>query len=113
MLRDKSLEIKLLAHLNGKEIFKKENKDENFRFLNLYALCTNNEDMFKSRSWFGLTRSNPKNRLSLDQLKVLQQVLEKNSVNVSEQNRGLLVESLRCIAEILIWGDQNDGSVFE
>lgn len=68
--------------------------------------------MFKSRSWFGLTQRGPKNRLSLDNLKVLYGVLEKNQ-NVSEQNRGLLVESLRCIAEILIWGDQNDGSVFE
>lgn len=68
--------------------------------------------MFKSRSWFGLTSKNPKNRLSLDNLKILYTVLEKNQ-NVSEQNRGLLVESLRCIAEILIWGDQNDGSVFE
>lgn len=67
--------------------------------------------MFKSRSWFGLTKNNP-NKLSLDNLKVLHNVLEKNQ-NVSEQNRGLLVESLRCIAEILIWGDQNDGSVFE
>lgn len=68
--------------------------------------------MFKSRSWFGLTQRGPKNRLSLDNLKTLYGVLEKNQ-NVSEQNRGLLVESLRCIAEILIWGDQNDGSVFE
>jgi protein CLEC16A len=32
---------------------------------------------------------------------------------VSESNRSLLVESLRSITEILIWGDQNDSSVFE
>lgn len=32
---------------------------------------------------------------------------------VNEQNRVLLVETLRSIAEILIWGDQNDSSVFE
>lgn len=68
--------------------------------------------MFKSRSWFGLTARSPKNRLSLDNLKNLLSVLEKNQT-VSENNRGLLVESLRCIAEILIWGDQNDGSVFD
>ncbi|CRK93025.1 CLUMA_CG006566, isoform A [Clunio marinus] len=68
--------------------------------------------MFKSRSWFGLTQRGPKNRLSLENLKILYGVLEKNQ-NVSEQNRELLVESLRCIAEILIWGDQNDGSVFD
>uniref|UniRef100_A0A182S7F6 Uncharacterized protein n=1 Tax=Anopheles maculatus TaxID=74869 RepID=A0A182S7F6_9DIPT len=39
-------------------------------------------------------------------------VLERNTT-VSESNRGLLVESLRSIAEILIWGDQNDSSVFD
>jgi hypothetical protein len=42
----------------------------------------------------------------------LYNVLSKNQT-VSENNRGLLVETLRSIAEILIWGDQNDGSVFE
>jgi protein CLEC16A len=42
----------------------------------------------------------------------LYNVLSKNQ-NVSENNRGLLVETLRSIAEILIWGDQNDSSVFE
>lgn len=39
-------------------------------------------------------------------------MLVKNST-VTEQNRGLLVEALRAIAEILIWGDQNDSTVFE
>ena len=38
--------------------------------------------------------------------------MSKNQT-VSESNRGLLVETLRSIAEILIWGDQNDSSVFE
>ena len=42
----------------------------------------------------------------------LHSVLTKNSV-VTESNKGLLVETLRSIAEILIWGDQNDSSVFE
>lgn len=42
----------------------------------------------------------------------LYNVLSKNQI-VSENNRGLLVETLRSIAEILIWGDQNDSSVFE
>ena len=32
---------------------------------------------------------------------------------MTEQNRVLLVETLRSISEILIWGDQNDSSVFE
>ncbi|XP_058116590.1 protein CLEC16A homolog [Anopheles ziemanni] len=68
--------------------------------------------MFRSRSWFGGGWNRPKNRLSLDHLKYLYSVLERNTT-VSESNRGLLVESLRCIAEILIWGDQNDSSVFD
>lgn len=68
--------------------------------------------MFRSRSWFGGGWNRPKNRLSLDHLKYLYSVLERNTT-VSESNRGLLVESLRSIAEILIWGDQNDSSVFE
>ena len=42
----------------------------------------------------------------------LYNVLQKNHT-VSEGNRGLLVETLRSIAEILIWGDQNDSTVFE
>ncbi|XP_049284346.1 protein CLEC16A homolog [Anopheles funestus] len=68
--------------------------------------------MFRSRSWFGGGWNRPKNRLSLDHLKYLYSVLERNTT-VSESNRGLLVESLRSIAEILIWGDQNDSSVFD
>lgn len=39
-------------------------------------------------------------------------VLSKNE-NVTESNKKLLVECLRAIAELLIWGDQNDSSVFE
>ncbi|PAV80323.1 hypothetical protein WR25_08365 [Diploscapter pachys] len=39
-------------------------------------------------------------------------VLEKNG-KVTESNKKVLVEALRAIAEILIWGDQNDGSVFD
>ncbi|ROT82049.1 Protein CLEC16A [Penaeus vannamei] len=42
----------------------------------------------------------------------LYNVLSKNQV-VQDSNRGLLVETLRSIAEILIWGDQNDSSVFD
>lgn len=68
--------------------------------------------MFRSRSWFGGGWNRPKNRLSLDHLKYLYTILEKNTT-VSENNRGLLVESLRCIAEILIWGDQHDSLVFD
>lgn len=39
-------------------------------------------------------------------------VLSKNQ-NVTDANRTLLVESFRSMAEILIWGDQNNPAVFE
>jgi protein CLEC16A len=39
-------------------------------------------------------------------------VLNKNQI-VTENNKDLLIETLRSISEILIWGDQNDSSVFE
>ncbi|KAL4717997.1 hypothetical protein ACJJTC_013037 [Scirpophaga incertulas] len=68
--------------------------------------------MFRSRSWFGGAWGRPKNPHSLERLKYLHNILCKNTT-VSENNRGTLVESLRCIAEILIWGDQNDSSVFD
>ncbi|CAG4961173.1 unnamed protein product [Parnassius apollo] len=68
--------------------------------------------MFRSRSWFGASWGRPRNPHSLERLKYLHNILSKNTT-VSESNRGTLVESLRCIAEILIWGDQNDSSVFD
>lgn len=68
--------------------------------------------MFRSRSWFGGGLFKPKNPHSLEHLKYLYNVLSKNQT-VSENNRSLLVETLRSIAEILIWGDQNDSSVFD
>lgn len=54
----------------------------------------------------------PKNPHSLEYLKYLQGVLTKNE-KVTENNKKILVEALRAIAEILIWGDQNDASVFD
>ncbi|CAH8660538.1 unnamed protein product [Schistosoma bovis] len=56
--------------------------------------------------------SKPKKVHSLENLKYLHSVLQKNRA-VSEQNYGILVEALRLIAEILIWGDQNDSSVMD
>ncbi|XP_019858541.1 PREDICTED: protein CLEC16A-like, partial [Amphimedon queenslandica] len=54
----------------------------------------------------------PKKHLSLDQLKYHYTVIERNPA-VTEANKKLLVETFRSIAEILIWGDQNDSSVFD
>lgn len=68
--------------------------------------------MFRSKNWFGGGLWRPKNPHSLEHLKYLHNVLSKNQT-VSEDTKGLLVETLRSIAEILIWGDQNDSTVFD
>ncbi|KAL5245004.1 hypothetical protein ACI65C_012414 [Semiaphis heraclei] len=54
----------------------------------------------------------PENLHSLEYLKYIYTVLSKNQ-NVVDTNRTLLVESFRSMAEILIWGDQNNPAVFE
>ncbi|XP_063078084.1 protein CLEC16A isoform X3 [Engraulis encrasicolus] len=65
----------------------------------------------RSRSWVG-GQGKSKNIHSLDHLKYLYHVLTKNTT-VTDHNRNLLVETIRTITEILIWGDQNDSSVFD
>ncbi|CAF0905318.1 unnamed protein product [Adineta steineri] len=59
---------------------------------------------------FGATQ--PRNVHSLENLKYLYGVLQRNTT-VSDANRDLLTETLRSISEILIWGDQHDSSVFD
>ncbi|XP_041363000.1 protein CLEC16A-like [Gigantopelta aegis] len=66
----------------------------------------------RPRSWFSQAIWKPKNLHSLEHLKFLYSVLCKNQT-ASEHNRGLLIETLRSMSEILIWGDQNDSSVFD
>ncbi|XP_072168396.1 protein CLEC16A-like [Diadema setosum] len=66
----------------------------------------------KPKGWFGPVGGKPKNVHSLEHLRLLHGVLMRNAT-VTEQNRSLLVETLRSISEILIWGDQNDSSVFD
>ncbi|XP_048058673.1 protein CLEC16A isoform X4 [Megalobrama amblycephala] len=65
----------------------------------------------RSRSWVG-GQGKSKNIHSLDHLKYMYHVLTKNTT-VTDHNRNLLVETIRTITEILIWGDQNDSSVFD
>uniref|UniRef100_A0A672YEM1 C-type lectin domain containing 16A n=1 Tax=Sphaeramia orbicularis TaxID=375764 RepID=A0A672YEM1_9TELE len=65
----------------------------------------------RSRSWVG-GQGKTKNIHSLDHLKYLYHVLTKNTT-VTDHNRNLLVETIRSITENLIWGDQNDSSVFD
>ncbi|XP_069762203.1 protein CLEC16A isoform X2 [Narcine bancroftii] len=67
----------------------------------------------RSRSWVGGSSGrSPKNIHSLEHLKYMYHVLTKNTT-VTDSNRNLLVETIRSITEILIWGDQNDSSVFD
>lgn len=66
----------------------------------------------RQKNWISDVLWKPKKAHSLEQLRYLHYVLTKNST-VNETNRGLLVETLRSIAEILIWGDQNDSRVFD
>ncbi|XP_038136273.1 protein CLEC16A isoform X5 [Cyprinodon tularosa] len=65
----------------------------------------------RSRSWVG-GQGKTKNIHSLDHLKYMYHILTKNTT-VTDHNRNLLVETIRTITEILIWGDQNDSSVFD
>lgn len=82
----------------------------------------------KARIWMGIGK--PKNPHSIENLKYfvnfeilkclifflnfryLYGILNKNQT-VTENNKDLLIETLRSISEILIWGDQNDSGVFE
>ncbi|KAL3236899.1 hypothetical protein MRX96_022153 [Rhipicephalus microplus] len=68
--------------------------------------------MFRNKGWFSGGLWKPKNPHSLEHLKYLYHLLSKNQT-VTEQNKSILVETLRSIAEILIWGDQNDSTVFD
>eukprot|EP01133_Synstelium_polycarpum_P006690 gene6690-7780_t len=54
----------------------------------------------------------PKNKYSLENLKYLYGTLVKNPI-ITPQNSSVVVETLRQIAEVLIWGDQNNNSLFE
>ncbi|XP_038676864.1 protein CLEC16A isoform X6 [Scyliorhinus canicula] len=67
----------------------------------------------RSRSWVGgSSGKSPRNIHSLEHLKYMYHLLTKNTT-VTDSNRNLLVETIRSITEILIWGDQNDSSVFD
>ncbi|CAD5222270.1 unnamed protein product [Bursaphelenchus xylophilus] len=53
-----------------------------------------------------------KNVFTVDYLKYIQGVLVKNE-KVTESNKAILVEAVRMCTEILIWGDQNDSTIFD
>jgi hypothetical protein len=51
-------------------------------------------------------------RFTVEELGFLHEVLDSNAV-VYEGNKDTVVEALRSIAELMIWGDQHDASFFE
>ena len=60
---------------------------------------------------FGID-SAQRSRFSLEELKHLHDVLQQNAV-VTDGNREVVVETLRSIAELMIWGDQHDPRYFD
>lgn len=75
-------------------------------------MANNNKKGF----WSGLlgTGHVPKerDRFSLEELARLNEVLQRNSY-VTDANREAVVEALRSMAELMIWGDQHDPKFFE
>ncbi|KAK9820557.1 hypothetical protein WJX72_011634 [[Myrmecia] bisecta] len=56
--------------------------------------------------------SAPRERFSLEELQYLRDVLVRNPV-VTDANRETVVETLRSIAELMIWGDQHEPRFFD
>jgi hypothetical protein len=56
--------------------------------------------------------SRNKRRFSLERLKELLSTLQKNPI-WTPRNRPVVVETLRELAELLVWGDQNDEKLFD
>ncbi|KAI8470983.1 MAG: hypothetical protein J3K34DRAFT_520884 [Monoraphidium minutum] len=67
--------------------------------------------MFK-QLWQQVLGSPAQRKFTLDELRDLYTVLIKNPV-VTESNRALVVETIRAIAEFMIWGDQNEPRIFD
>lgn len=62
---------------------------------------------------FGKAEAQPARlRFTPEELRNLYEVLAKNPT-VHEGNRALVVETIRAIAEFMIWGDQNEPRIFE
>ncbi|CAM6127529.1 unnamed protein product [Calypogeia fissa] len=54
----------------------------------------------------------PRDRFSLDELKYLNEQLQKVTV-INDSNKDFVVETLRSMAELMIWGDQHDPHFFD
>eukprot|EP01087_Luapelamoeba_hula_P018692 TRINITY_DN606_c1_g1_i1.p1 TRINITY_DN606_c1_g1~~TRINITY_DN606_c1_g1_i1.p1 ORF type:complete len:1504 (+),score=363.67 TRINITY_DN606_c1_g1_i1:186-4697(+) len=54
----------------------------------------------------------PRDPFSLENLRFLHEQLQKNQV-VTDKNNELIIETLRQIAEVMIWGDQHNANFFD
>jgi hypothetical protein len=68
--------------------------------------------MFKRLSGPATNLWKPKNFYSIEYLKYLHGVLYKNKV-VTDNNKDIIIEALRLLAEVLVWGDQNETAIFD
>ncbi|PNH01778.1 Protein CLEC16A [Tetrabaena socialis] len=61
---------------------------------------------------FTVAPASGRTKYTFDELRALYDVLAKNQV-VTEANRAVVVETIRSIAEFMIWGDQNEPRIFD
>ena len=60
----------------------------------------------------GLPTAPSRDRFSLEELRHLHDTLQQQTA-VTDDNRQLLIETLRSLAELMIWGDQHEPGFFE
>lgn len=73
------------------------------------------EDMLKKGFWASLFAGNTssgRGKFTFEELRNLYEVLVRNQI-VTEANKATVVETIRSIAEFMIWGDQNEPKIFE
>ncbi|KAK3274368.1 hypothetical protein CYMTET_17444 [Cymbomonas tetramitiformis] len=68
--------------------------------------------MQSKRSSWSLWGSKPRERFSIEELSRLHELLVKHQV-VTDANKDIVVEALRSISELMIWGDQHNPSFFD
>lgn len=69
-------------------------------------------DLF-SQFWSGMgNQQSDADRFSLTELRRLHGVLCDNAL-ITDRNRDLVVETLRSLAELMIWGDQHEPKFFD
>ncbi|PRP81025.1 hypothetical protein PROFUN_11177 [Planoprotostelium fungivorum] len=75
-------------------------------------LCQDSRHSKMFRNLLESLKPKPKAKFSLENLQYLYEQLVKNPT-INEQNKALIVETLRQIAELLIWGDQHSQDYFD